>query len=332
MRAWLATSQGPPAEVLELGSCEPPRPGPGQVSVRVELGGINFADRMLIEGRYQERFEPPFIAGTEVVGWVEEAGAGVTLSPGQRVAGFAGAPSGGYAEVALAAEAGIFAIPEELDATVALQLPVAYVTAWMGLHHAGRVAGGERVLVTAAAGALGQALVRLAVAAGAELLALVGSEAKLAACERAGARWSFVYDDPRLGATIAEQLGGGADLLLDSVGGGVWEECVRRLRPGGRAVVLGFSSGVIPQQPLNRLLLKNIAVGGLFVGGYLKTDPQLVRAAFEAVLGVCLRGEVQPDRVAEVPLEELPQALDRLASRATTGKLALRWADPPDPP
>jgi len=327
MRAWVATRQGPPGEVLELLEVDRPTPAPGQVSVRVELGGLNFADRMLIEGRYQERYEPPFIVGTEMVGWVEEVGEGATLSPGQRVAGFAGAPTGAYAEYALGVEEGLFAIPAELDAGAALQLPVAYATAWLALHRVARVQAGERLLVTAAAGSLGLALLRLAAAAGAEPFALVGSEAKLAACERAGARWSALYKDPQLSERLAELTGGGVDALLDSVGGEVWEACVRQLRPGGRAVTLGFSSGEIPSLALNRLLLKNIAVGGLFVGGYMKSDPELVREAFVAVLDGCLNGAFEPDPVHEVPTDELFGALERLTSRATIGKQALRWSE-----
>jgi 2-desacetyl-2-hydroxyethyl bacteriochlorophyllide A dehydrogenase len=236
MRAWVVRRPGPP-EALDLTEVEDPVPGDGQVVVRVRAIGLNFADCMARLGVYPNTPRSPFVPGMEVAGEVVAAGGGVSgLRPGNRV--FAVPIFGGHAELVAVPATHVAPLPEDMGWDEAAGLAVTGLTADWALNVVGRVRAGERVLVTAAAGGVGTMVLQLAQAQGARVLAVASTERKRALALELGAEAAAGYDD---WAEVADQWGG-LDLILDSVGGGLFQRAWRRLAGDGRYVLYGFSA------------------------------------------------------------------------------------------
>src|ERR1700730_7281356 len=190
-RAWFVDQYGGP-ERLQLRTRPDPAPGPGEVLVRTAAIGLNFADLFVRAGAYPRTPKPPFVPGMEISGTVEAVGHGVAnLAPGQRVV--AVPLFGGHAEKVVVPASRVFTLPDGVDLVEAAAVPVVFLTAWYARERA-QVAAGERVVVTAAAGGVGTALLQLLGERGAKTIALVGSEAKLALCRELGAAEAGLYD------------------------------------------------------------------------------------------------------------------------------------------
>src|SRR5512143_243816 len=189
-RAWSVERFGGP-EHLRLADRPDPLPGAGQVAIRTAAIGINFADLFARAGVYPNTPRPPFVAGMELSGIVESVGPGVSdLAPGRRVV--AVPVFGGYAERVVCPASQVFALPDGADLVEAAAMPVAFLTARYAIDEA-RVRPGETVVVTAAAGGVGTALLQLLTLGGAKTIALVGSEKKFALCRELGAGEVALY-------------------------------------------------------------------------------------------------------------------------------------------
>jgi NADPH2:quinone reductase len=299
-----------------------PAPGPGQIAIDVEAIGCNFADVLICRGKYQLKPELPFAPGAEVAGRVRAVGADVAMfAPGQAVAAQLG--HGGYATCALADVRRVQPLPEGVPFTDAVALGVAYQTAYLALVDRAHVAPGENVLVQAAAGGVGIALVQIARALGARVIAGASSEEKLAVCLAHGAD-DAVLTRGEFDVRVRELTDGrGADVICESVGGEVLEQSLRCIAWNGRIVVLGFSSGDIPEVRLNRVMLKHIALLGLNLGGYHEHAPAALHAANARLLELYRQGALRPLIHSTRPLTEAAAALAELADRNTAGKLVL---------
>ncbi|MFB7797825.1 NADPH:quinone oxidoreductase family protein [Isoptericola sp. NPDC056134] len=328
MRAWRVTGPGEPADVLRLDEVPAPEPGPGEVLVRVRAVAVNFPDVLLARGEYQVRPEPPFVPGIELCGDVVALGEGVAvgergLAPGARVVGSA---IGVLSELAALPAAAVRPAPEGLGDAEAAALTIAYQTAWFALHRKARIRPGEHLLVHAAAGGVGTAAVQLGVAAGAWVIGVVGSPAKAAVATAAGAHHVLVRDDD-LAARVKELTGGaGADVVVDPVGGASFEQSTRCIALEGRIVVVGFASGDVPPVRSNHALVKNYDVLGLHWALYQQRRPDLVDAAHDALTRLVAEGAVRPVVADEVPFEDAPAAVQRLAGGTTTGRLVVHVA------
>ncbi|MFE5310292.1 NADPH:quinone oxidoreductase family protein [Isoptericola sp. NPDC056578] len=329
MRAWRVTGPGEPTEVLRLDEVPAPVPGEGEVLVRVRAVAVNFPDVLLARGEYQVRPEPPFVPGIELCGDVVALGEGVAagdrgLAPGVRVVGSA---IGVLSELAVLPAAAVRPAPEGLGDAEAAALTIAYQTAWFALHRKARIRPGERLLVHAAAGGVGTAAVQLGIAAGARVIAVVGSPAKAAVATAAGAHHVLVRGAD-LAAQVKELTGGaGADVVVDPVGGTAFEQSTRCIAFEGRIVVVGFASGDVPRVRANHALVKNYDVLGLHWALYQQRRPELVDAAHDALARLAAEGAVRPVVADVVPFEDAPAAVQRLAGGTTTGRLVVRVAD-----
>ncbi len=310
-------------DVLRLEDCDEPRPGPGEVLIRVRAAGVNFADTMTTEGRYYLRPRFPQIPGLEVAGEVEAVGAGVQgVEAGDRV--MAVLPGGGgYAEKCVARAEYVTPIPDGLDYIEASALPVQAVTADQVLHVAGKVKAGEWVVVHSAAGGTGSFLVQMAKLAGAKVIATAGSRERLELASRLGADALVDYSRPEWPDEVREITGGrGADVVVESVGGDVFEGSLRCLAPFGRLVEIGQSGGPPPSLNPLRLMRNNQAI----VGYYLMTameEPELMAATRDR-LTRALRGGTLRVVIGEVaPLAEAAAVHRRMLARQTQGKLVL---------
>lgn len=314
-----------PADVLIAGTAPDPEPGPRDILVRVLAAGVNFADIQRRRGGYPDAPTPPYIPGFEVAGTVVAAGTAVRqgLQPGDRVVGFSA--EGGYREVALVPAGQAYRLPDGVGLDTAAAILVNGVTARQLLSRVGRLRQDESVLVTAAAGGVGQLCLRLAgLATSGAIIGLVGEASKVPAARAAGARHALTYDDPRLAVRLAELTNGrGVDVVLDSVGGGLTARLLDALAADGRLVLFGRSSGPAGSAGLDSVFVRSQHISGYSGATFRARHPRATRHDVGHVLGLAATGVLAPAIEARVPLERAADAHRLLESRTTRGKVLL---------
>lgn len=322
LRAVVCREIGGP-ENLEPAELPEPQPGPGEVAIAVAAAGVNFADTLLVAGRYQERPEPPFTPGLELAGEVAALGPGVTgLAPGQRV--MAAVDRGAFAESAIARVEDVFPIPDTMPFEIAAGFPISYGTAHGALVWRAALQPGETLLVHGAAGGVGLAAVEVGKALGAEVIATAGGPDKLAVAEAHGADHLIDYRAEDIRERVKALTGGrGAEVVYDPVGGDVFLASLRAVAWGGRLLVIGFAAGKVPEIPANLLLVKNLSVLGLYWGAYRQRAPELLRAQFETLTAWYAEGRLKPLVSHRLDLAEAAAALKLLLDRKATGKVVL---------
>jgi len=301
-----------------------PTPGPGEVLVRVRAAGVNFPDLLMTRGEYQMKPSLPFGLGMELSGEVAAIGEGVThLSEGDAVCG--GAKLGGFAEYALLPAAAVRAKPERLSWAQAASYGAAYLTAWVALVRRANVQPGEWVLVHGAAGGVGLAAVDLARSLGARVIAASASDDKLAIVQAEYQPDAVVNVTGGFRDQVKAITGGaGADVIYDPVGGDVFDESVRCIAFDGRLLVIGFTSGRIPEVSVNMPLIKGFSVVGVRAGEYGRRFPDRGRENAQAIWKLADEGTINPRVHAELPLSDWRQAFDLLAGRKVVGKAVIR--------
>lgn len=332
MRALLCDRFGKPAEVTRLADCLPARaPEANEVTIEVAYASVSHATGLLIEGRYQSKPPMPFVPGTEAVGRVVACGAAVTrLKVGDPV--LALARWGCYAEQITVLEYTVYPLPEDLPLLHALPLPLSYGTAYTGLIWRCAMQPGETVLVLGAGAGVGLAAVELAALLGAEVIACASTPAKRADALTRGARYAVAPDEDLAAQIKALTNGRGADIIVDPVGGDLFDRSVRAAAQNARILSIGFASGRIPQAPLNLLLVKNLTLHGFFFGRYIGWTPDDERIAFAPAMQQAMQnlirwarqGRIRPTVSAVYPITGLTEALSALESRQVTGKIALK--------
>lgn len=323
MKALLCKSFGPPGSLV-VEDVAPLRPAAlGEVRIAVHAAGLNFADTLMIAGKYQEKPALPFSPGMECAGVVTEVGEGFdSISPGDRVMAMTG--HGAMAEEAIAPAASVFRIPASMSFEQAAGFPVIYGTVYYALVDRGRLAPGETLLVHGAAGGVGTVAVELGKLLGATVIATAGSDAKLEVARALGADHVVNYSTQSVKDAVKEMAPGGVDVVFDPVGGDVFDQSLRCIAPDGRILVIGFASGRIPAVPANLLLVKNCAVIGVYWGGFAKRDPARNRRNFETMMGWMREEKLRPPAATCYALEDGAKAMDDLLERRSTGKLVVR--------
>ena len=299
---------------LKLVELPGPSAGADEVLIDVKAIGVNLADILMVQGKYQIRPPFPFAPGSEVAGVIRSVGARVSgLAPGQRV--LALLPYGAYSsEVAVRADR-VFVLPDAMSLEHAAALTVVYHTSYFALVYRAPVQPGQTVLVHGAAGGVGLAAVQIAKALGARVLATAGSAEKRAFVIAQGAEAAYDSRDPAwVQQVLLATEGEGADHIYDPVGGDVFDSSLKCIAFGGNLHVIGFASGRIPTCAMNRVLLKNISLVGLHWGPYQDKDPAKISAAMQALFGMYERGQLAIEVSATYPLEQLPKRSSRLLS------------------
>lgn len=319
MRAMRAYALGEP---LTLSDVPEPTPGPGEALLRVHACGVNFADTLMVAGKYQEKPPVPLTPGMEICGTVAALGPGADgVAVGQRVASFVG--HGGFAEFLAVPAARCVPVPEAMPDEHVAGFLVAYGTSHVALAHRAHLRPGERLVVLGASGGVGLTAVELGKLMGATVIAVARGAEKLAVAREAGADHVIDADeDIRAGVKAL----GGADVLYDPVGGDQFDAAFRACNREARILPLGFASGAVPAIPANIVMVKDMTVLGLYWGGYVSRHPKLLADSLGALFAWYARGRLRP-RVSHVlPLEEANAALDLLRTRAATGKVVVRIA------
>lgn len=316
MQAYRIPTKGGPAELTDIAE---PTPGAGQILVNIRACGLNFADLLMIKGSYQDTPEAPFTLGMEVAGVVDAVGESVNgFAPGDRVMVFAG--QGGLAERGAFAAERALPLPEAMSFEDAAAFQIAYGTSHMALAHRARMQPGETLLVTGAAGGVGLTAVEIGKLMGARVIAQARGADKLAVARAAGADHLIDASEDLRARLLAL---GGVDVVYDAVGGDAFTAAFRACRPEGRLLAIGFASGEVPQIPANHLMVKNLAVLGFYIGGYLRFRPDLVRESLTALLGWYQEGRLRPHVSHVLPLSRVAEGLELLRSRASTGKVVI---------
>jgi NADPH2:quinone reductase len=271
----------------------------GQALVDVRACGINFADVLVRLGRYPQMPELPTVLGSEIAGELE----------GDRVFGFVRGEGGGYAERVVVDRRRLLPLPAGASFAEGAAFPMAFLTAWIPLTELVRIGFGARVLVTAAAGAVGTAAIQLVRTLNGAPVAAVGSAEKLELPRSLGAVDAVTYD----GLSELEPV----DVVFDLVGGDVFATSLSLVKPLGSAIAVGYAGGLWQD------VSPNIGVHGFYLGRLLARRPELVEQAGRDVLRLWEGGAVRPIVGAELPLEQAGEAHRLIEERKSTGKVVL---------
>lgn len=313
-------------ETLVVETVPDPEPGAGQVLVEVAAAAVGFVDGLLVQGLYQIKPPLPYVPGMAVAGVVRALGEGVTgPAVGSTVVAVSPRP-GGYVSHAVAPAAACVVLPDGVEPATAVSMVEGYATALFGLTRRTTVGAGEWVVVLGAAGGVGLAAVDVARGLGARVLAAASTPEKLAAAREAGAEATVGYadgDPAALKARIREITGGGADLVVDPIGGPLADGALRALAPGGRYLVVGFAAGDIPRLPANQVLLTNRSVIGVDWGDHARRRPGAMPEMLGEVVRGLAEGRLRPRPPVAYPLDRAADALAALAARRVVGKLVL---------
>ncbi|APO96116.1 quinone oxidoreductase family protein [Xanthomonas vesicatoria] len=315
-------------DVLTYEEVADPRAGDGEVLIKIEAVGLNFADVMRRRGDYIEASPTPYTLGLEVAGTVAAVGTGVThLAVGTPVLATPGV--GGYAQYIALPAAMVIPLPPGVSAVQAAAVVAHGTTAGLALRHAARLQPGETVLIEAAAGGVGSFAVQLAKLYGAgKVIAAASTPEKRALAERLGADASVDYTAPGWAdQVLALTDGRGVDVILESAGGASVTEALRALAPFGRMVFLGQSSGENTLLDPWQLTLKNHTVTSFYIGGYMAL-PELMQSTLGEIMGFIMGGKLALQIGTVLPLSQAAEAHRLLESRQTTGKVVLQpWAE-----
>ncbi len=270
-------------DAFRLVEQDAPVPLAGQVRIRVNATALGFVDGLIVQGRYQIKPPLPFVPGGEIAGAVDAVGAGVRhLSVGSRVVTWQ--LGGGLSEYLVVAADEAELIPAGLDYASAAAMLVDYQTAHYALFERGQIKAGDTVLIVGAAGGVGSAAVQLAAQADAYVIAAASTAQKRnRACDLgAHATVNSASDDIRAEIKAAAPRGV-VDIVVDPVGGSIFEVLFRSLAREGRHLVVGFASGSIPALPANLPLLKSAALVGVDIRHFLASRPHEAQAARAAL-------------------------------------------------
>ena len=289
---------------FELRDVPDPVPQDGEVLVRVRAAGINFLDVLIRRGRYPQMPELPAVLGYELSGELED---------GARV--MAMVTTGGYAELAAVPRASLVPLPDGASFAEGAGFVLTFLTAWVPLTRQVRLGEGQMVLVHAAAGGVGTAAIQVARALGARVVAAVGSPEKLELCRELGAEEAYVYDE------LPDDLR--VDMVVDPVGGELFEAAVPRLRPLGTVVAIGYAGGLWPELQPAQIVGRNVGVQGVYIGRLLRHAPDVIAAATRELLELWSGRRIRPLVGAEFPLAEVEGAHALVESRRSVGKVVL---------
>lgn len=323
MRAVEISAPGGP-EVLRLAERPVPRPGQGQILIRVAHAGVNRPDALQRAGNYAPPPGASDLPGLEAAGEVAAIGPGVTRwRAGDRVTALL--PGGGYADYALTHQDHALPVPQGMGMAEAAALCETYFTVWSNVFMRGRLQAGEIFLVHGGSSGIGTTAIQLAARFGARVFTTAGSDDKCAVCERLGAERAFNYREGDFVAALREATGGrGADLILDMVGGSYIARNLAALADDGRLVQIAFLDGPLAEINFAQIMVRRLTV----TGSTLRPQSDLAKARIADALRAQVwplldAGSIAPVMDSHFPLAEAAAAHARLESSAHVGKIVL---------
>ncbi|MEZ4737951.1 MAG: zinc-binding dehydrogenase [Flavobacteriales bacterium] len=338
MRTWTLLEHGDPQKVLAMQDRPTPVPGPGQVVIRCEGFGLNYADVMAVKGLYREAPPLPSVLGYEVVGTVDRIGTGVNEGLlGKRVVAMT--RFGGYAEYALTDQNALALVPAGAPLGEVAALATQGCTAWYAARILCPLRKGERVLVHSGAGGVGQLLVQLALQRGCIVYAVAKGAEKLRYLRQLGVQHPIDRGEADHEEQLRRLLGNEKiDVSFNAVGGSTYKKDMRLLGSGGRIVLYGGAErGGLGRFGSLRFvwrmglvlpilfMMKSRSILGINMLRIAEHRPDLLAECVRGVVEAYAEGELRPRVHAEFPASDLPKALQALESGSTIGKVVVRW-------
>lgn len=323
MRVVEITAPGGP-EVLRVAERPVPRPGAGEILVRVHAAGVNRPDALQRAGAYDPPPGASDLPGLEAAGEVVAVGEGGSRwAPGDRVCALL--PGGGYAEYALTHGDHALPVPGDLTMIEAAALCETFFTVWHNVFERGRLRAGETFLVHGGSSGIGTTAIQMAAARGARVFATAGSAEKCTACETLGAERAVNHrEEDFVAATQAATGGRGVDVILDMVGGDYLARDVRALAPEGRLVMIAFLKGATAELNFAQVMTKRLTITGSTLRPQSVEAKAQIAAALEAeVWPLLAAGRIAPVMDQTFPLEEAAAAHARMESSVHIGKIVL---------
>ena len=331
MKALLCTEHGLPSTLTIAETAKPPIAA-DEVLIKVYACGVNFPDLLIIQNKYQFKPNLPFSPGGEVSGVVESVGEKVKhLKAGDKVVALCG--WGGFAEQVSVKANRVFPMPTGMDFINGASTLYTYGTSYYALKDRAQLKPGETLLVLGAAGGVGLAAVELGKAMGAVVIAAASSKEKLNTCIEKGADHVVNYSEEDLRTSIKEITHDkGVDIVYDAVGGKLAEQALRSIAWNGRYLVVGFTTGEIPQFPANLPLLKGCSIMGVFWGSFAEREPKQNLQNFSQLVAWMKSGKIKQHIHKIYPLNEAAQGLQDLMDRKVIGKAVVKvgeWKEEP---
>ncbi|SFD06430.1 NADPH2:quinone reductase [Tropicimonas isoalkanivorans] len=321
MRAVEISEPGGP-EVLKPTHRPVPQPGPGEILIRVRWAGVNRPDALQRAGSYKAPPQASDLPGLEASGEVAAVGPEVSgWSVGDAVCALL--PGGGYAEFAVTPAAHALPVPDGMDLREAACLPETFFTVWSNVFQRGGLKAGETFLVHGGSSGIGTTAIQLASHFGARVFATAGTAEKCAACAKLGAKRAINYREEDFVEILRGE--GGANLILDMVGGDYITRNVKSLADDGRLVMIAFLQG--PKVELNfaQVMLRRLTI----TGSTLRPQSDFAKARIadslrDRVWPLLSNGEIAPVMDSEFALEDAAKAHARMESSGHVGKIVLR--------
>ncbi len=324
MKAVMCHSYGPP-ENLVLEDIHDLEPGEDEAVVEVHAASLNFPDGLQIQGKYQFQPPMPFTPGSEVGGVIRSVGAKFSaLNIGDRVMAIPGI--GGLAEQVIVKPESVRRIPDNMDFKTAAGFAMVYTTSYHALKQRARLQPGETLLVLGASGGVGLSAVELGKVMGARVIAAASTEEKLDFVRQFNPDATINYGDGELKEKVKELTDGrGADVIYDPVGGDLFDQSCRCINWNGRLLVIGFTSGRIPEYKANLALLKGSAMVGVFLGRFRKEEPKVYEQNLDELLTMYANGQLNPVVTQTFPKEQFVEAFNIFTKRQAKGKVTLEF-------
>lgn len=311
-------------EVLVPAQRPEPVPGAGEIVIKVAWAGVNRPDALQRAGAYAPPRGASDLPGLEASGHVVAVGSGVTRwREGDAVCALL--PGGGYAEYVSTPAAHALPVPAGMDLRAAACLPETFFTVWTNVFERGGLQAGERFMVHGGSSGIGTTAIQLASARGARVFATAGSDEKCTACTRLGAERAINYRDEDFVEVLRAE--GGADLILDMVGGDYLPRNIKALADDGRLVQIAFLQGPKVELNFSQLMVRRLTITGSTLRPQSNAAKARIAAALEAeVWPLLASGRIAPVIDAEFPLDQAAEAHARMESSAHIGKIVLQAA------
>lgn len=324
MKAVLCKEYGPP-ENLVMEEIPEPEPAADEAVIEVYSASLNFPDGLQIQGKYQFQPPMPFTPGSEVGGVIKAIGSEVkSLKPGDRVMAIPGI--GGLAEQVVAKASSIHSIPDNMDFPTASGFAMVYTTSYHALKQRARLQPGETLLVLGASGGVGATAVELGKIMGARVIAAASTDEKLDFVRQFDPDETINYGDGELKDKVKALTDDrGADVIYDPVGGDLFDQCCRCINWNGRLLVVGFTSGRIPEYKANLALLKGSSMVGVFLGRFRKEEPKEYEKNFQELLSLYEQGKLKPAVTQTFPSSEYVEAFNVFTQRRAMGKVTVEF-------
>jgi NADPH:quinone reductase len=316
------------AEVLQLVEAQIPQPQAGEVLIKIEAAGVNYADILRRRNTYFMPTPLPYVLGSEAVGKIVATGEGVDAPPfqvGSRV--LAILPNGGgYAEYVVAIAQYCVPLPPHIDSSEATAIFVQGSTAYLILYQVAREIKDKSVLIHAGAGGVGSILIQLAKMSGAKKVITTGSsKEKLSIARNFGADEAVNYSKPDWTQKVIEANDGQkVDLILEMVGGQIYAQSFECLASGGTMIVYGAASGEKGFIHGEHLVDENQTITSFNLAYYIQNKPQLWQESLGAIIGLMAEGRLKISVKDTFALKDAVQAHTKLENRQTTGKVVLK--------